>query len=81
MIFAERPAILNGEITVGPQWPFEQTRGTTYMIWRIVKYLLILLVLAAIALAGYAVIGPVLFPADFAAPTQTVTEQVTLELD
>ena len=51
------------------------------MIWRIVKYLLILLVLGGIALAGYAFVGPVLFPADFAAPSETVTENVVLELE
>jgi len=51
------------------------------MIWRIVKYLIILLVLAGLALMAYAYVGPVLFPADFAAPSEEVTAPVTLELE
>ena len=50
------------------------------MMWRIVKYLLILLILAGVALVAYAYVGPVLFPADFAAPSEEVTAPVTLEL-
>jgi len=50
------------------------------MIWRIVKYLLIILILAALGLMAYAFVGPVLFPADFAAPSEQVSAPVTLEL-
>jgi hypothetical protein len=51
------------------------------MIWRLVKLLLGLAVVAGIALVGYAYIGPVFFPQDFAAPTQEVTLPVTLDLE
>lgn len=51
------------------------------MIWRIFKYLLILVILAGLALVAYAYLGPILFPADFAAPSEEVTAPVTLELD
>lgn len=51
------------------------------MLWRIVKYLFVLLILAGVALVAYAYVGPVLFPADFAAPSQEVTAPVTLELE
>ena len=48
-------------------------------MWRLIKALLFLIVLAGVALVAYAYIGPVFFPADFAAPTQEVTRPVTLE--
>ncbi len=51
------------------------------MIWRLIKYLLILAVLAAIGLVIYAYAGPIFFPADFAAPTQDIVAPVTLEVD
>ena len=51
------------------------------MLWRIVKYLIILLILAGLALVAYSYVGPILFPADFAAPSQEVTAPVTLELE
>ncbi|MBM1218932.1 hypothetical protein JQU17_01880 [Ponticoccus sp. SC2-23] len=51
------------------------------MMWRIVKYLLILLILAGLALVAYAYVGPILFPADFAAPSEEVTAPVTLDLE
>lgn len=48
-------------------------------MWRLIKVLLFLIVLAGAALVAYAYIGPIFFPADFAAPTQEVTRPVTLE--
>ena len=48
-------------------------------MWRILKGLLFLIVLAGIGLVAYAYIGPIFFPSDFAAPTQEVTRPVTLE--
>ena len=51
------------------------------MIWRLIKYLLILAVLAAIGLVIYAYAGPIFFPAYFAAPTQDIVAPVTLEVD
>lgn len=50
-------------------------------MWRLIKYLFFLLVLAAIALVAYAYAGPIFFPADFAAPAQEVTAPVTLEVE
>ena len=50
-------------------------------MWRIIKALLFLGVLAAILFVGYAYVGPVFFPADFAAPSQTISEPVQLELE
>ncbi|SMY07504.1 hypothetical protein LOM8899_01640 [Flavimaricola marinus] len=50
-------------------------------MWRLIKILLILLVLAGLALIAYAYVGPIIFPADFAAPSQQITAPVTLEVD
>jgi hypothetical protein len=51
------------------------------MLWRIIKLLFILALLAGIALVAYAYVGPVFFPADFAAPSHEVTEPVTLSVE
>ncbi len=51
------------------------------MIWRLIKGLFFLAVLAAIGLVAYAYLGPVFFPADFAAPSQAVSEPVSLSVD
>lgn len=48
-------------------------------MWRLIKALLVLIFIAGIGLVAYAYIGPVFFPADFAAPSQEVTRPVTLE--
>ena len=48
-------------------------------MWRLIKLLLFLAVLAAAGLVAYAYIGPVFFPADFAATSQEVTRPVTLD--
>ncbi|EPX86179.1 hypothetical protein ruthe_00988 [Rubellimicrobium thermophilum DSM 16684] len=50
-------------------------------MWRLIKLLLILAVLAGIALVAYAYIGPLLFPDDFAPPLREVTKPVDLDLD
>lgn len=47
-------------------------------MWRLTKLLLYLVVLAAIGLVAYAYVGPVFFPSDFAPPSKTVTQDVTL---
>jgi hypothetical protein len=47
-------------------------------MWRIIKFLLFLAVLAGIAFVGYAYLGPIFFPTDFAAPSLEVTIPVTL---
>mgnify|MGYP001136853668 CR=1 FL=1 len=48
-------------------------------MWRFIKALFYLIVIAAIALVSYAYIGPLFFPADFAAPAEEVTRPVTLD--
>lgn len=48
-------------------------------MWRLIKALLVLIILGGIGLVAYAYIGPLFFPADFAAPSQEVTRPVTLE--
>ncbi len=50
-------------------------------MWRIIKALVFLAVLAGIAFIGYAYVGPVFFPADFAAPSHEVTVPVTLDME
>ncbi|MFT5744352.1 MAG: hypothetical protein ACI86S_002433 [Paracoccaceae bacterium] len=50
-------------------------------MWRLIKVLLFLGVFAAIALVAYAYVGPIFFPADFAAPSDVVTKPVTLSLE
>ncbi|PRY74230.1 hypothetical protein CLV80_1207 [Yoonia maritima] len=46
---------------------------------RLIKALLFLFVLAGVGLIAFAYIGPIFFPADFAAPSSEVTRPVTLE--
>lgn len=50
-------------------------------MWRIIKLLLFLALLAAVTFIGYAYVGPVFFPQDFAAPSEVVTVPVTLEME
>ena len=51
------------------------------MLWRLIKFLLGLALLCAIGLVVFAYIGPIFWPADFAAPSQTVTTPLVLELE
>lgn len=48
-------------------------------MWRLIKALLFLIILGALALIAYAYIGPIFFPEDFAAPSEEVTRPVTLQ--
>ncbi|SDE06309.1 hypothetical protein [Limimaricola pyoseonensis] len=50
------------------------------LIWALVKLALVLVVLAGLGLLAYAYVGPMLFPADFAAPAEPVVKPVTLEI-
>lgn len=50
-------------------------------MWRLIKVLLVLAVLAGIALVAYAYVGPWVFPGDFEPPLRSVTEPVDLDLD
>ncbi|WP_237062053.1 hypothetical protein [Loktanella sp. M215] len=47
-------------------------------MWRLIKALFFLAVLAALALIAYAYAGPLFFPGDFAPPTHAVTQPVKL---
>ena len=51
------------------------------MLWRILKLLFSLALLGGIGLVIYAYVGPIVFPSDFAAPSQQVVEPIVLELD
>lgn len=48
-------------------------------MWRILKAIFYLVILVIIGFVGYAYVGPVLFPADFAAPAVEVIRPVTLD--
>ncbi len=51
------------------------------MLWSLIKALFLLAVLAALGLVAYAYLGPIFSPADFAAPSQAVSEPVSLSVD
>ena len=51
------------------------------MMWRLLKALLFLGVLAGVALVAYAYAGPLFFPEDFAAPQDPQVVPVTLGSD
>jgi len=51
------------------------------MLWRLIKFLLVLIILGAIALVVYAYVGPIFFPADFAAPSEQMTVPLTLDVN
>lgn len=50
-------------------------------MWRLFKVLLVLVILGGIGFVGYAYLGPVFFRAHFEAPSELVTETVTLEVE
>lgn len=50
-------------------------------MWRLIKFLIILAILASVALVAYAYIGPIFFPADFAPPVVDINEPVVLEAE
>ncbi|EET46701.1 hypothetical protein TR2A62_0582 [Thalassobium sp. R2A62] len=47
-------------------------------MWRMIKFLILLVILAAIALIAYAYVGPIFFVSDFAAPQEQVVVPVIL---
>ena len=53
--------------------------GLGQSMWRLIKALLFLIAVAAVGLVAYAYVGPLFFPGDFAAPSQEVTQPVTLD--
>ncbi len=48
------------------------------MIRRLLKGIAVLVVLAAVGVVAFAYLGPLLFPAEFAAPTHEIRLPVTL---
>ena len=50
-------------------------------MWRLIKFLLVLAVLAGIALVAYAYVGPLLLPGDFEPPVREVTQPLDLDLE
>ncbi|MGJ8612248.1 MAG: hypothetical protein ACSHWY_14195 [Octadecabacter sp.] len=48
-------------------------------MWRLIKFVFVLVVLAAIAFVGFAYLGPIFMPGDFAAPVHEVVTPVTLD--
>ncbi len=48
------------------------------MIWKLIKILIFIAILGGLGVIAYAFVGPVLFPADFAAPQPPVGETITL---
>ena len=50
-------------------------------MWRLIKFLFILMILAAIAFVGYAYLGPIFVPADFTPVVEEVVKPVTLGTD
>ncbi|WP_438957257.1 hypothetical protein [Cognatiyoonia sp.] len=50
-------------------------------MWRLIKVLFFLCLIAAVVLVGYAYLGPIFFPADFAAPTSEFNQPVVLETE
>lgn len=47
-------------------------------MWRMIKFLILLVILATIALISYAYVGPIFFVSDFAAPQEQVVVPVIL---
>ncbi|MBS1303663.1 hypothetical protein [Loktanella sp. SALINAS62] len=50
-------------------------------MWRLIKVLFYLAILAGLALIAYAYIGPLVFPDDFAAPSTQIMQPITLDTD
>ncbi len=56
-------------------------RDQEQAMWRLIKVLLVLAVLAGIALVAYAYVGPFVMPDDFQAPVRDVTQPVDLDIE
>ena len=78
VILPKRPYI---NVMTAAQRPLNrQNRGILHM-WRLIKAILTLAILAGLGLIAYAYVGPIFFPADFAAPTEQISVPVTLDTD
>lgn len=51
------------------------------MLWKLIKLLVILAILGALALVAYAYIGPIFMPDDFDPPQVDIRLPVTLDTD
>lgn len=51
------------------------------MILRLIKWLLVLAVLAGLGFVAYALLGPIVMPGEFAPEQTDVSEPVTLEFN
>lgn len=58
----------------------QHKQGSEFHMGRLIKYLIYLVILAAIGLVGYAYLGP-WFGADFSAPQSEIREPVVLDVD
>ena len=58
-------------------WKIGYNFGANGM-WRLLKLLFVLAVLAAIAFVGYAYLGPIFVPGDFTPEVQEIVKPVTL---
>ena len=47
-------------------------------MWRLIKFLFVVVVVAALAFVAFAYLGPIFTPDDFAPPAQQVVKPVTL---
>ena len=59
----------------------EAEKQRPFPMWRLIKLVFFLVVLAAIGLIGYAYVGPIFFADDFAAPKTEVVQPVTLDVE
>lgn len=51
------------------------------MLWRLIKFLLVLIILGGIGLVAFAYVGPIFFPSDFAAPSAPISLPITLDVN
>lgn len=47
-------------------------------MWRLIKFLFVLVILGGLAFLAFAYLGPIFMPDDFAAPVEEVIKPVTL---
>ena len=50
-------------------------------MWRLIKIVIFLSILAGAAFIAYAYVGPIFFPADFAPPSVDVNQPIVLETE
>lgn len=87
VIFCKRPYINAARGPAGQagaasaERPEETGQAGNAGMWRLFKALIFLAILAAIGLVAFAYVGPILFPAEFAAPQEEVTVPVDLDLE